>query len=204
VGEVPLIAESRMVLLCTPMGARGTRVVHGARVNLRAVAPTDAPRITEILRDPGVAVWWGHWDLDRVQREVIAATDGTVCYAIEVDDQVIGLIQYAEEDDPAYRHASIDICVRPAWHGRGLGADAVRTLARHLFDDRGHHRITIDPAAHNERAIRSYQRVGFRAVGIMRRYERGPDGRWHDGLLMDLLPDDVLESDERMTAESSP
>jgi aminoglycoside 6'-N-acetyltransferase len=33
--------------------------------------------------------------------------------------------------------------------------------------------------------------VGFRPVGVMRRYERGPDGSWHDGLLMDLLPEDL-------------
>ncbi len=65
-------------------------------------------------------------------------------------------------------------------------------MARHLFGQRGHHRLTIDPAAHNQRAIRSYQRVGFRPVGVMRRYERGADGSWHDGLLMDLLPEDLI------------
>ena len=50
--------------------------------------------------------------------------------------------------------------------------------------------LTIDPAAHNEAAIRAYERVGFVPVGIMRRYERGPDGTWHDGLLMDMLRED--------------
>jgi aminoglycoside 6'-N-acetyltransferase len=75
--------------------------------------------------------------------------------------------------------------------GCGLGADALRTLAHHLFQRRGHHRITIDPATHNQPAIRSYRRVEFRPVGVMRRYERGPDGSRHDGLLMDLLPEDL-------------
>ncbi|HEX2508373.1 MAG TPA: GNAT family protein [Miltoncostaeaceae bacterium] len=51
----------------------------------------------------------------------------------------------------------------------------------------GHHRFTIDPAVANERAIRSYAAVGFRPVGVMRAYERGRDGAWHDNLLMDLL-----------------
>ena len=176
-------------------------MLRGEGVSLRPVAASEAGRLTEILSHPDVAVWWGHWDLDRVQRELIDATDGTVSYAVAVDDQVIGLIQYAEEDDPEYRHASIDIFVHPAWHGRGLGADAVRTLARYLFDERGHHRITIDPAAHNERAIRSYQHVGFRPVGVMRRYERGPDGSWHDGLLMDLLPEDLAQPGGRLKAE---
>ena len=78
-----------------------------------------------------------------------------------------------------------------ARRGAGLGAEAVRTLARHLIADRGHHRLTIDPAAANDRAIRAYERVGFRAVGLTRRYERGPDGAWRDGLLMDLLAEEL-------------
>ena len=61
---------------------------------------------------------------------------------------------------------------------------------RHLFETLGHHRLTIDPAVANERAIRCYEAVGFRRVGMMRRYERGEDGAWHDGLLMDLLAED--------------
>ena len=63
-------------------------------------------------------------------------------------------------------------------------------MSRFLFE-RGHHRVTIDPSAQNVRAIRSCERAGFRAVGIMRRYERDPDGQWHDGLLMDLLADEL-------------
>ena len=52
-------------------------------------------------------------------------------------------------------------------------------------------RITIDPAAHNARAIRCYEKVGFRPVGIMRKYERGHDGTFHDALLMDMLAEDL-------------
>ncbi|WP_343076894.1 GNAT family protein [Amycolatopsis sp. La24] len=67
-----------------------------------------------------------------------------------------------------------------------LGSEAIRVLAQRLFDQ-GHHRITIDPAAANHRAIHVYEKLGFRRVGILRDYEQGPDGTWHDGLLMDLL-----------------
>jgi aminoglycoside 6'-N-acetyltransferase len=64
-------------------------------------------------------------------------------------------------------------------------------VARWLFEERGHHRLTIDPSAANERAIRAYTAIGFKPVGVMRRYERGPDGTFHDGLLMDLLRDEL-------------
>lgn len=165
--------------------------LRGESVVLRRSVPADAPRLAAIVATPSVAEWWGRHDPANVAAAAIAPGDDTVTYAIEVEGQVIGLVQYWEENDPEYRHAGIDIFLDPAWHGRGLGADAVRTVARHLFADRGHHRVVIDPAADNRTAIRSYERVGFRPVGIMRRYWRNPQGRLRDGLLMDLLPEDL-------------
>src|SRR5664279_5473968 len=91
----------------------------------------------------------------------------------------------------------------PAVHGRGLGTDAVRTMARHLIVDHGHHRLEIDPAADNAAAIRCYTKVGFRPVGIRRRSERGNDGRWHDGLLMDLLADEFSPADNDTAGEAT-
>lgn len=64
-------------------------------------------------------------------------------------------------------------------------------MLRHLVHDRGHHRVTIDPALENERAIRSYEKAGFRRVGVMREYGRDADGVWRDGLLLDVLASEV-------------
>jgi aminoglycoside 6'-N-acetyltransferase len=111
---------------------------------------------------------------------------------VEVNGHAAGGIQYDEEEDPMYRHAGIDIFLGTASQGQGVGPEAIGLLARFMYEQRGHHRITIDPAAANERAIRCYEKVGFRPVGIMRQYERGPDGQFHDGLLMELLRDDLL------------
>jgi aminoglycoside 6'-N-acetyltransferase len=158
-------------------------------VTLRSLAAADVPRLVEIAADPEVARWWPGVS-EKDLRRLIESGD-VFSFAIELEGELIGLAQAGEERDPDYRHASVDLFLGTAWHGRGLGADTVRTLARWLFEDRGHHRITIDPAAANERAIRSYERVGFRRVGVMRRYERGAAGDWHDGLLLDLLPEDL-------------
>jgi aminoglycoside 6'-N-acetyltransferase len=160
--------------------------LRGERVTLRPVRAEDADRLGEILAEPEVSRWWGEHDADRVRRELIE-DDEAVVYAIEIDGELIGSVQYGEETMPEYRHASMDIFVATAWQGRGVGTEALRLLARYLFEERGHHRLTIDPAAANERAIRAYERIGFRPVGVLREYEQGPDGTWHDGLLMDLL-----------------
>jgi aminoglycoside 6'-N-acetyltransferase len=112
---------------------------------------------------------------------------------VEIDGQVAGGIQYDEETDPTYRHAGIDIYLGGRFQGHGAGGETVGLVARFLFGQRGHHRITIDPAAANRQAIRGYTKVGFRPVGVMRQYERGGDGRFHDGLLMDLLRDELAQ-----------
>ena len=102
----------------------------------------------------------------------------------------MGLIQFAEEDDPDYRHAGIDIYVDPTHHRRGFATDAIRTLVTYLLEERHHHRLTIDPSADNDAAIACYSAVGFSPVGVMRAYERRPDGSWGDGLLMELVDED--------------
>lgn len=57
-----------------------------------------------------------------------------------------------------------------------------------LVAERGHHRVTIDPALANEAAIRAYEKAGFRPVGVMRAYEREVTGElWHDALLMEFV-----------------
>jgi aminoglycoside 6'-N-acetyltransferase len=168
-------------------------VLDGAVVRLRPATRDDVPELVRIRSTPEVSSRWrGGADLEASVVEDFDDPE-VVLYAIELDGRVVGLIQWYEEDEPDYRHAGIDIYVDPDVHGRGVGTDAVRTLARHLVRDLGHHRLVIDPAADNEVAIRTYAKVGFRPVGIMRQYERGPDGTFHDGLLMDLLADELIE-----------
>ena len=157
---------------------------------LRPLVVEDRAEVGRILGDPSVARWWGPGNLEARVEETFA-DDGTERFVILVDGRVVGTVQFHEEDDPDYRHAGLDIVLDAEHQGRGLGVDALRTLARFLIDVRGHHRLTIDPSAANERAIRAYRRVGFRPVGVVRRYERGPDGTFHDGLLMDLLADEL-------------
>ena len=162
-----------------------TTELQGPRARLRTAGRDDREALAAILADPSVRRWWG----ETVPADLDAPDDGDLL-VVEVDGAVAGVIQYGEVDDPMYRSASIDIALGAAWQGRGLGREAVALLVEHLIEVRGHHRLTIDPAAANECAIRCYASVGFRPVGVMRQYERGEDGSWHDGLLMELLADE--------------
>jgi aminoglycoside 6'-N-acetyltransferase len=156
-------------------------------VILRPLAQGDEAELRRIIETPEVRRWWDiapddfPWDEPESTR-----------LTIWVEGAIAGLIQFGEETEPKYRHASIDLFLDPPLHGRGLGTEVLHRVVTHLIADRGHHRITIDPAVDNKAAIRSYEKAGFRAVGVMRAYERDVEGGgWHDGLLMELLAEPV-------------
>ncbi len=151
----------------------------------------DVPAIAAILAEPAVARWWGRYDADRVRAEMLGDPRLEV-FVIEIEGAAAGVVYVSEESDPDYRHASLDISLATAHHGQGYGREALRVLIEHLISERGHHRFTIDPEVANEVAIRSYSAVGFKPVGIMRQYSRRADGTWVDGLLMDLLAEEVV------------
>ncbi|HEY4099104.1 MAG TPA: GNAT family protein [Baekduia sp.] len=161
-------------------------VLRGERVVLRRAEPGDAAALLAILAEPEVARWWGAYAAADVAEELDAS------FAILVDGAVAGWLQFTEETTPDYPHVGLDIAVTTRLRGLGYGREALRVAVRH-FVAQGHHRFTIDPSAGNERAIRSYAAIGFRPVGILRSYERAPDGTWRDGLLMDLLADELID-----------
>jgi aminoglycoside 6'-N-acetyltransferase len=180
--------------LASPDGPGSTArpVLTGPRVTLRPGGPGDVPALRAILAEPSVARWWGTPDPAEVITADLAGREGDLLLVIEAGGQIAGGIQYHEENEPRYRHAGIDIYLSGRCQGLGLGTEAVALLAGFLLHDRGHHRITIDPAAGNARAIACYRKAGFRPVGIMRQYEGSQDGSFHDGLLMDLLRGELV------------
>lgn len=171
----------------------GSLVIEGPRVRLRSATPEDATALEPIRNEPEVVRWWGQLEPGEMDEWVRQET----VLIIEVEGQVVGAIEFFEEEDPMYRRANIDLYLTASRHGQGLGTEAVRVLARYLIEERGHHRLTIDPAAANAAAIRAYEKVGFKRVGVMREYERGDDGTFHDGLLMDLLAQELVDDEGR-------
>ena len=166
-----------------PVGAAQALDAPPPNLVLRPLAEGDEAELLRIHRTREVELWWDLPDEDFPWDEPQSTR-----FTIVVDGAIAGLIQYWEEAEPKYRHAGIDLFVDPDLHGRGIGTEAVRRVVRLLIEERGHHRITIDPAAMNIAAITAYGKVGFRAVGVMRKSERDGGGEgWHDSLLMELL-----------------
>lgn len=159
--------------------------ISGPTVTLRAVQPADVPVLRDLHAAPAVARWWGapgeDWPLGEQE-------PGLVLLTMWRSDTIVGFIQFWEETDPRYRHAAIDLFVAPDHHRQGIGREALTILIDHLVAERGHHRITIDPALDNAAAITCYTGVGFTPAGVLRAYELDPvTGDPHDALFMELI-----------------
>jgi aminoglycoside 6'-N-acetyltransferase len=160
--------------------------LRGKRVTLRPATEEDVPALAAIFAEPAVATWWPDYDEARVRSELGEAL------TILVDGAVAEWLFVTEEADPQFPCVSLDIALGTAFQDQGYGTETLRLAIRHHLD-RGCPRFAIDPAVDNERAIRAYEAVGFKPVGVQRRYERVAAGVFRDGLLMDLLPEDFRE-----------
>ena len=155
-----------------------------AVVTLRPIGEHDVPELRRMLATPEVRARWGPVPVGFPVGDDPKATR----FGIVADGRLAGLIQYTEEPEPDFRHAWIDLFVDPVRHGQGIGTAAVTTLVEHLVRERGHHRITIDPAADDAAAIRCYEKAGFRRVGVLEAAWRDPaSGCWADVLLMEFV-----------------
>lgn len=151
-----------------------------ARLTIRSAHVEDLPALLRIIQAPGTAEWWGYYEGQEDDDELLGG------YAIVLEGEIIGWIGFVEENAAKYPSVALDIMLDPARQAKGYGPEAIRAVIKH-FIAKGHHRFTIDPSTSNVHAISAYAKVGFKPIGIERESELFEDGTRGDGLLMDLL-----------------
>jgi aminoglycoside 6'-N-acetyltransferase len=142
-------------------------VVRGALTTLRGATDADAELLVEWHADPEVSRYWDGETFTREQMLQRLRRPDVDAFIVEADGVPVGYVQAWREGDAG----GIDMFMIPVARGRGLGPDAGRALARHLNEVRGWTRVTVDPYAWNDAAIRAWRKAGFAEVE-----RRPPDG----------------------------
>lgn len=172
----------------------------GERVRLSPVARQDIADHIRWRNDPDVAYWATAGDpnfspvtavaVERHFEETLLVLDplkaGVLGVHTLVDDRRIGMVDY-REIDPVVRSATVGITIgeKELW-GQRYGSEALGLLVAHLFAHLNLRRIQLDTWSGNERAVRSFTRLGFREEGRLREAVHGPDG-YFDSVIMGLL-----------------
>ena len=90
-------------------------------------------------------------------------------FAIEIDGNIIGHVHY-NNIDRSDNSVELDIMImdRENWN-RGYGSDALRALSSYLFEHKGIGTCFIEAILKNPRAVRAYQKAGFRTTKTFER-----------------------------------
>ena len=168
----------------------------GERVYLRPIEAEDLFLVRKWANDPEIRRLTGEVSpmsqagadefLDKVRKDRDRVWFVVV---LKENDRVIGeagLLRMFH----AWRTTDLTLVIgeKDAW-GKGYGTEAILLLLDHAFGHLGFHRVAIGVVGFNERALRFYEKVGFRKEGVQRDgyyYDHG----YHDFVMMSMLEDE--------------
>jgi RimJ/RimL family protein N-acetyltransferase len=173
--------------------------IEGRTIVLRRHAARNVAAFTRWYADPEVARLTRYQDgpmrPDEIRRFFEARVTGTGSLALAIhlrgSDRLIGTCAFSQLDgDNGSAMFHITIGEHDCW-GRGYGSEATALMLEHAFGTLGLHRVGLAVFAFNERAIRSYRKVGFVVEG------RSREAIWRDGRFFDEIEMSVLEHEWR-------
>ena len=102
---------------------------------------------------------WGGWDEARHARHFAECLRGGNISIIEVNGMRVGMIQLFDQPDTVEVG---EIQIEPGQQNRGIGTSVLRdTIARSHWQRK---KVVLAVALKNDKALRLYQRLGFRQV----------------------------------------
>lgn len=172
----------------------------GERVRLRSIEREDLPTFVRWFNDPEVRQYLMMYEpmsMAKEERwfEEMLDRKNDFLFAIEaqIGEQWVHIGNVGlHRIDWKNRTAVFGIVLgEKAYWGQGFGTDATRTILRFAFEELNLHRVELEVFDFNPRAMRSYEKAGFRHEGT-RRQALFRHGRYHDVHLMSILQSEYL------------
>jgi diamine N-acetyltransferase len=178
-------------------------VLIGEQVRLRAIEREDIPAFLRWFNDPEVRQYlllYKPMSKGEEERWVEARQEARDEFIFGIEALIgkewvlignVGLVKI----DWKNRAATLGIVLGEKEHwGQGYGTEATRLMLRFAFHELNLHRVELDVFDFNQRAMRCYEKAGFRREGT-KRAALFRDGRYHDVHLMSILQEEFADKD---------
>ncbi len=176
-------------------------MIVGKKTRLRAIEREDLPTFVRWMNDPEVRQYLEiYLPMSMAEEEqwfeAHLKDDTSRIFGIESEDgRLIGNVGLGDLDwKNRNAHLGIVIAEKERW-GRGYGTDAIRALLDFAFNQMNLHRVYLSVFDFNERAIRCYEKCGFRHEGRARQ-THFVNGAYHDAILMAILREEFVAEDQ--------
>ena len=166
-------------------------IIYGEHIRLRAVEREDVKKFFEWVNDPevtyGLSLYLPMSMLDEEKWFERASNrdPNTKPFAIDVRDgegwRLIGNCTFFDMDTVAHSgELGIMIGDKSAWN-KGLGTETMNLLLSHGFETLNLNRVMLRVFADNLRAVRTYEKSGFKHEGTLRQavFKHGKYGDVH-------------------------
>ena len=155
-------------------------------VTTERATEADIPAIMAIERKPGFEDFVGRWTAEQHAAEM--ARDSTRYFVLRDGAEVTAFAIFQHIGEPDRRVHLKRIVAKDA--GQGAGTRLLSSALDWLYTETETNRVDLDLFVENERARRTYEKLGFVVEGRLRDYHRSVDGRIRDALIMSILRKD--------------
>ena len=173
--------------------------IHGKKIVLRAMEPSDCQMIKEMFNDPemeNLVVGWSYPISSYAQQKWFENhynDQNNFRFVIETKEEgAIGIATLI----------SIDWKNRRATHGlklanrenraKGIGTDVVMSIMRYAFDELGLHRLDGSWLADNEASKHLFAKCGWTTEGVRKEYVY-KNGKYRDLIIARILASEYYE-----------
>ena len=168
--------------------------IDGKSVSLRPMRADELEQFHAWVNNPDILpYWYGRTkSLEEIKADYTSDyfTDNDPytgrCFTIEREQVPIGMICY-NRIDRDNRNVELDMLIgdKKFWN-KGFGSDALLAFIRYLFSIFPLNRIWLGTYSYNQRALRAYEKVGFKREGILRE-DAYIDGKFVDSVVLSIL-----------------
>lgn len=171
-------------------------IIEQDSISIRTLTKEDKGLLFKWLTDKRVLNYWegksAIFDLNRITEDFYSEEENLIRTIIEFNGQPIGYCQMYLLDFKSLKEYDYDLIGKsvfgvdqfigePDFWGKGIGTEFMKLVLRYLFSQKNASSVILDPHADNKRAIRCYEKVGFKIVKTLPKHEL------HDGIMVDCL-----------------
>jgi RimJ/RimL family protein N-acetyltransferase len=172
-----------------PISDQPLTLKNGSAVRLAIYRPDDREELVSMYASMSPeAIKWGlpPYDRARIERWTTDLTNNITLIA-RLEQRIIGHLQLFRI--PFERRKGVGevfIYIHQDFQNIGLGTVMMKEAIA-IAKEKGFHRLGLTVVADNRRAIKVYEKVGFKKEGVARDAFYGDDHRYHDEVEMGLL-----------------